>query len=128
MKRNNLQDGVHTAAKYLIDEYNHQRIYNEELGKHNQTSDRIKNKFKELIGEDSYEYYLTGKGNYNPIKIEAFEKWLNDEGLSDFRFNNRTSFDHLNRLNTFSRNDIRNNVTDLSSYPTGKDAITHFYN
>ena len=121
MKDHNLSDGIATSAKYLVYKYNLEKQYRDKLKLYNNQYSQIKSRFADIVGDDSYEYYSAGLGNYKKEKLEEFRKWLVDNNLQDFRLN---SIKDIPRdITTFPTNFS----LGINTYPTGISSVKHFH-
>lgn len=132
MTKNNLKDGITTAAKYLINKYESENQYWKKYNLYNEQFNLIRSKFAEIIGEDSYQYYASGKGNYKSDDIIKFNKWLKENNLQDFKLNSIQSIPR--EEDTFGLfikmiKDKKMSIKhyDPSTYTTGIESVKQFH-
>lgn len=132
MTKNDLKDGITTAAKYLINKYDSEKQYWEKYNLYNKQYDLIRSKFAEITGDDSYQYYASGKGNYNPNSIIQFNKWLQENNLQNFELNSiqnvpreENAFGKFIKLIKDNKLSIKH--YDPSTYITGIESVKQFH-
>lgn len=121
MRQNNKKDGISTAADFLIDKYNKQNQFIKDTTNYNKNLKLIQESFANITGSDSYQYWLSGKGNYNQADIDRFKDWLKENNLEGFRFGYVSPL--KGESDTFGN---RRNL-DVQTYPTGEKAVKDFH-